>query len=71
MPIKDILKLPKWAKKIIYVIMNKGPDIVGFARVQPIRKCATKFTQYLYDIQDVFIFKKYRGQSFVQSLFQV
>jgi hypothetical protein len=75
MPIKEILKLPKWgmAKKIIYVIMNNGADVVGFARVQPVRitrdiksryygEQAAYFIQYLYDIQDLFIFKKYRGQ---------
>lgn len=75
MPIKNILKLPKWgmAKKILYVIMNNGADIVGFARVQPVRvsrdikssyygKSAACFIQHLYDIQDVFFFKKYRGQ---------
>lgn len=75
MPIKNIMKLPKWGmvKKIIYVIMNEGANIVAFARVQPVRtpktlqsayygKCATRFIQHLYDIQDLFIFKKYRGQ---------
>lgn len=54
MPIKFIAELPKWAKKVIYVVMNKGRDIVAFARVQQVMP-------NLYDIQDVFIFSKFRG----------
>lgn len=75
MTIKNILKLKKWGsrKKIKYVIMEDDINIIGFARIQSIKvpkdlisiyfgKYATRFIQYLYDIQDVFIFSKYRDK---------
>jgi len=75
MPISKILKLPKISKKITYVLFTTSDElkeIVGFARVQlmPISfnvkansyYLAKRFIQPVYDIRDVFIFNKYRGQ---------